>query len=175
MADDPAFESVITEEMRTMIGVEGPPQIHEVTTTGVRMFARAVAYGDPVFYDREEAQRRGYRDLPAPAGYLGTAVYNPVSHDPTFGARRDAMPGVRSPYSLRLNGGNDVEYFDEDICAGDVLTATNSVETLTERYSRALGGPMLIVVTATKYVNQDGKLVAIMRNTGISYGPKLED
>lgn len=174
MADEPQFESVITDEMRAQIGVERAPVVHEVTSTSVRMFARAVGYDDPVYYDREEARKRGYRDLPVPPGYLGTPIFNPAGSDPTFGAPRGSQPGVRSPYKLVLNGGTDVQYLNDDICAGDVLTATAKLESLTERYSAALGGPMLIQVTATTCKNDAGTVVAVMRGTGISYGPKRD-
>ena len=41
-----------------------------------------------------------------------------------------------------------------------------------ERYSSALNGPMLLQTTATAFTNQEGHLVAILRGTSISYGPK---
>src|SRR5579885_3812855 len=70
-------ENLITEEMKAAIGKESEPTTYEVDKTAVRMFARAVGHTDQVFYDEEEAKRRGYRGLPAPPGYLGTRVYNP--------------------------------------------------------------------------------------------------
>ena len=173
-AAEPAFESVITEAMRRQIGVEGPPALHEVTTSGVRLFARAVGYDDPVFYDQAEARQRGYRDLPAPVGYLGTTVFHPATHDPTFSRPRDAEARVPSPYTRILNGGTDVEYLSTDICAGDLLSARSKLESLTERFSQALGGAMLIQVTATTFTNQQGQAVAVMRGTVISYGPKRD-
>ncbi len=174
MADEPEVESVITDEMRAQIGVESDPTTSEVTTTSVRMFARAVAYEDPVFYDQAVAKERGFKDLPAPPGYLGTPVFNPVNSDPTFGAQRGRGPRIQSPYTLVLNGGTDVEYYDTPITAGDTLTSSSQLEALNERYSAALGGPMLIQVTKTTVKNQDGTVVAVMRGTGISYGPKRD-
>lgn len=170
MADDTEFESVLTDAMQAKVGVEGAPLVHEVTSTGVRMFARAVGYTDPIFYDRKEAQRRGYRDLPAPPAYLGTIVFDPAITDRTWGRPQDFSPRLNLPYKNTLNGGTDIEYFDEEICAGDVLTARMKVEHLNERYSKALGGPMVISVSATTYRNQDDKVVAIMRGTSIAYG-----
>ena len=175
MADDSEFESVITDEMRDQIGVEGAPTVSEVTNTSVRMFARAVGYEDPVYFDVEEATGRGLRGLPAPPGYLGTPVFDPRHSEGTFGGRRGAGPRIQSPYKLVLNGGTDVEYFEESICSGDVLTSTSQLESLNERYSAALGGPMLIQVTKTTYTNQDGATVAVARGTGISYGPKRDE
>ena len=90
----------------------------------------------PVFYDEDSAKERGYRSLPAPPGYLGTPIYNPAESDPTFGGRRGQ--GFRSPYPLILNGGTDIEYFDEQICAGDTLTSATKLESLSERWSGAL-------------------------------------
>ncbi|HZQ36734.1 MAG TPA: MaoC family dehydratase N-terminal domain-containing protein [Dehalococcoidia bacterium] len=154
-------QSVITKEMRDQIGKEGPPSTLEVDKTAVRMFARAVGHTDQVFYDEEEAKRRGYRSLPAPPGYLGTRVYNPKA------AQGDG-PGsfTRGPYKRILNGGTEIEYLG-DICAGDVLTARSKIADLSERQGSV--GPMLITVSETSYTNQDGKLVAISRGTIISY------
>jgi hypothetical protein len=40
--------SVITDEMRAVIGKESEPMTVEVDRTAVRMFARAVGYTDPI-------------------------------------------------------------------------------------------------------------------------------
>ncbi len=52
-----------------------------------------------------------------------------------------------------LNGGTDYEYF-EDVCAGDILTATMKISDIAEREGKM--GPMLIVSTETTYKNQAG-------------------
>ena len=166
MADE-KFESVITDEMKALIGVQGPETVSELTTTSVRMFARSVGYVDPVFYDEAAAHERGFRSLPAPPGYLGTPIFNPAESDPTFGGRRGG--GFSSPYPLVLNGGTDIEYTGAQICAGDTLTSATALASLNERWSGALGVPMLIQVSETTYTNQDGVVVAISRGTGISY------
>ena len=165
---DQQFESAITDEMRALIGVKGPETTSELTTTSVRMFARSVGYVDPAFYDEDVASERGYRSLPAPPGYLGTPIFNPADSDPTFGGRRGGG-GFRSPYPLVLNGGTDIEYTGEQICAGDTLTSATALASLNERWSGALGVPMLIQVSETTYTNQNGRVVAISRGTGISY------
>ena len=65
-----------------------------------------------------------------------------------------------------LNGGTEIEYFD-DICAGDVLTATSHLAELEERKGSI--GDMLITTNKTVYKNQAGKVVAIATGTGIRY------
>ena len=69
--------SVITDEMRAAIGKESEPVTFEVDKTACRMFARAVGYTDPIFFDEEHAKSKGYRGIPAPVGFLGHPVYDP--------------------------------------------------------------------------------------------------
>ena len=153
--------SIITDEMRAVIGQESEPQTVEVDRTAVRMFARGVGHTDPVYYDVDLARRRGYRDLPCPPAFLGTPVFNP--NQPP----RTVTFSFKSPLKRVLNGGTEVEYFDEDICAGDVLTSASKIADLSERQGSL--GPMLIIRFETTYRNQKGKVVAILRGTGIQY------
>ena len=165
-----AEESIITDEMRSVVGVESEPWTVEVDKTSVRMFARAVGYTDPIFYDEDFAKSKGYRSLPAPPHYLGTPVFSPRTSDPTFGAPRGSGGGpgggrVRHNLKRVLNGGTEIEYQDT-VCAGDVLTASSKVADLSERQGSI--GRMLITITETTY-RRDGQVVAISRGTTINY------
>lgn len=151
-------QPVVTDEMRATIGVESAPWTVELDKTAVRMFARSVGHTDPVFYDEDEAKRRGYHSLPAPPGYLGTPIFNPEA--PQRGA-----PQLDLPFKRRLNGGTEVEYFAE-ICAGDVLTGRSHIAGIEETTGRL--GPMVIVTTETVYTRA-GAVVAKTRGTGIRY------
>ena len=151
-------KSVITDEMRAQLNVESEPWTVEVDKTAIRMFARSVQYTDPLFYDEDFARSKGYRSLPAPPHYLGTPIFDPNA--PPRGVRQ-----LNIPYRRNLNGGTDIEYFDQ-IVAGDLLTATSKLSDLEETSGRL--GPMLIVRTETIY-RRDGRIVAIQRGTGIRY------
>ncbi len=153
--------SVITDAMRAEIGKESEPVTFEVDKTACRMFARSVGYTDPIYYDEDHARSKGYRSIPVPFAFLGHPVYNPNAPQRLGGYFR-----TDTPFKRVLNGGTDIEYFDT-ICAGDVLTVTSKLADLSERQSRL--GPMLITVTEGTYRNQDGKVVAKMRGTGIQY------
>jgi len=170
MTEKQAQTSVITEAMQATIGVESEPWTVEVDKTSVRMFARAVGYRDPLFYDEDFARSKGYRSLPCPPHFLGTPMFNPGTSDATFGAPRRGNRDFSIPYTRRLNGGTDIEYFTstaaEAICAGDVLQATSRVASFTERTGSL--GPMLITISETVY-RRDGTIVAISRGTGIAY------
>ena len=164
-----APDSVITDEMRAAIGVEGPPAVMEVEKTNCRMYARSVGHTDPIFYDEAAAKARGYRGIVAPPGFLGTPIFRPGG---------SAVPGELGgrtfsvPYKRILNGGTDYEYFpdapDGDvICAGDTITARSKISGFEEATGSL--GPMLITTRETAYTNQHGKVVAKMYGTLIQY------
>jgi hydroxyacyl-ACP dehydratase HTD2-like protein with hotdog domain len=132
-----------------------------VDNLGCRQFARSVAYTDPVFFDEEYAKSQGHRGIVAPAGFLGHPIYNPARP-----ARGPEITGLDIPLKRVLNGGTDFEYFDE-VCAGDVLTSTMKIADITEREGKM--GPMIIVNTESTFMNQAGKIVAVMRGTMIRY------
>lgn len=156
---------LITDEMRAHIGQESEPWTCEVDKSSVRMFARAVGHTDPVYYDEAEAQKAGYRSLPAPPGYLGTPIFAPPAANARAGGRR-AGPQPSRRLDRMLNGGTDIEYF-ADICAGDVLT----VKTYVAGYEQRKGslGEMLITTSKTTYKNQHGDVVAVSTGTQIRY------
>lgn len=154
-------ESIITDEMRAAIGRETEPEIREVDRTQIRLFARSVGHTDPIYYDVEAAKAAGYRDLPAPPGYLGTPVYHPAK-PPRF----LEAPQPKVPLTRGLNGGTEFEYF-EDIVAGDVLTATTRLADIQERGGSL--GVMLITTTITTFRNQDGRIVATETGRIIRY------
>jgi acyl dehydratase len=154
-------ESVINDAMRAAVGVDGPPSTAEVTTSGIRLFARAVGHQDLIFYDEAVAKQRGYRALVAPPGYLGTPVFKPGQRDPEM-----AAPSYTIPYKRILNGGTTYEYL-EPIVAGDVITSRSHITEFREREGSM--GPMLITYRETVFTRQDGTVVAKMRGNIINY------
>src|SRR3990172_3789577 len=123
----PETQSVITREMQEAVGKESAPMIYEVERSGCRMFARAVGYTDLIFYDEGHARKKGFRNIVAPPGYLGTHVFRPGTEDPN-----SPDPIFDIPYARLLNGGNEMEYCDV-VCAGDTLSATSKLIDIYER------------------------------------------
>ena len=162
-----AKEFELTDEMRAHIGTPGAPWTHEVTTTSVRAFARGVGYTDPVYFDEEAARAAGYRGLPAPPTYLGTAIFIPGRSHEIFSTPVEGQPHIEHGLKNILDGGSETEYF-ETICAGDTLTAVTRVAGLDVRESKSVG-TMLIATTEATYTNQEGKVAAIQRSQVIFY------
>lgn len=162
-----AANSVISDEMRAIVGVEGPPMMLEVEKTNCRMFARAVGHVDPIFYDEPAAQARGYRSIVAPPGFLGTPLFRPGSSGGVPGEMGGR--GYSVPYKRVLNGGTEYEYFPEvdAICAGDAITARTKISGFEETEGSL--GPMLITRRETTYTNQHNNVVARMYGTLIQY------
>ena len=155
--------SLITDAMRAEIGVESAPVTFDVEKGGCRMVARAIGYTDPIFFDEAAAKASGYRGIVAPPFYLGTRVYQPG--DPT--QRAGVNSQILATTSTRaVNGGNEIEYFDI-ICAGDVLTATT--KTVGMRETQGKEHWLLIRTSEMTFRDQTGKVVAIRRNTGVSW------
>ncbi len=159
--------SVITDEMRAAIGVDGPPSVLEVEKTNCRMFARSVGHKDAIFYDEDAAKAAGYRGVVAPPGFLGTPIFNP--NRPAGAPGEMGGRGFSIPYKRVLNGGTEYEYFPENdvICSGDTITARTKVSGFEETTGSL--GPMLITRRETTYTNQHGKVVAKLYGTVIQY------
>jgi hypothetical protein len=158
----------LTEDMRAQIGKESPPWDFEVTTTSVRMFARGVGYTDPVYFDVEAAKKAGYRSLPAPPTYLGTAVFLPGRCSDTFSGPTEGIPSVNHGLKGLLDGGTETEVF-EDICAGDTLVAVQKLADLKVAPSPALGGKMLLLTAVTTYTNKATGKVAAKQTAQVIY------
>lgn len=159
---------VITEAMRSRIGRDFPAWIHEVTTTGVRAYARGVGYTDPVYYDEAAARAAGYRSLPAPPTYLGTPIFLPDRSSDVSSRPLAAEPSIEHGLSNQLDGGTDTEYYAQ-ICAGDLLSAVSRITDLELRASKSLG-QMLVMTSETTFSRVDtGVCVAAQRRRWIYY------
>jgi acyl dehydratase len=152
----------LTDEMKAAIGTSGPITIYEVTTLGIRTFARAVGYRSPIYYDEAAAKERGHRTLVSPPGYYGMPIYNPLAEP-----ARGAGASFQSPFKRVLNGGTAIEPL-APVHAGDVLEAKTTLANLELTKGRL--GQMLIRTSETEYRRtSDGAVVARTRGTGITY------
>ncbi|MFN2425060.1 MAG: MaoC family dehydratase N-terminal domain-containing protein [Candidatus Binatia bacterium] len=158
----------LSADMKSQIGKESPPWDFEVTTTSVRMFARGVGYTDPVYFDLDAARNAGYRSLPAPPTYLGTAVFLPGRCSDTFSGPTEGIPSVKHGLKGLLDGGTETEYL-EDICAGDTLVAVQRLEDMKVASSAALGGKMLVMTIVTTYADKFTGKVAARQTSQVIY------
>jgi acyl dehydratase len=157
----------ITPDMRAQIGAESDPWPYEVTTTGVRAFARGTGYTDPVYYDPGAARAAGYQQLPAPPCYLGTPAFLPGQSDPVFSTPPGTGPRPRYGLTDVLDASTEAVY-ERPLLAGETLMARHRLADLQVKQSRSLGA-MLVVTTETSFHDGDGKLAARERSQYIFY------
>lgn len=145
-----ASESIITDEMGALIGVETPPIMIEVEKGDLRRFTEATGETDPRFAD----------------------VFPPTFFcpDPIIAAQR---AGLKRPWPFRysIDGGSEWE-FHRPVRVGDTLALTAKIADLYEKQGSVKTGRMLFTIIEVRCTNQRKELVGIARGTGIVYeGP----
>ncbi|MFP5331132.1 MAG: MaoC family dehydratase N-terminal domain-containing protein [Acidimicrobiia bacterium] len=149
-------ESLITDEMRKMLGVESPTYTFEVEKGDVARYAQAIGDDNPLFTDEQLARRTRYGGMIAPPTYLIVMRVLEIGVAPPF-----------RPLSNSLDGGSEWQYF-HPIRPGDRISATSKLADLYERDGSL--GRMLFVVTEITYRNQFDEIVVIQRDTAICFG-----
>lgn len=136
--------SVITKEMKSMMGMEIAKVVHEVDKTMLRRLAEAIDDPNPIW--QKEA---------AP-GFIMAAMVS-GSGEP---------PKALFPLKRMVAGGGDWEFY-LPIKVGDVITCTTKLADLYEREGKA--GKLLFIITETSIINQRGELAAKGRATLVNY------
>jgi acyl dehydratase len=169
-------ESLITDEMRALIGQErGSTTSEEVTTTEIRRFAQALFDENAVYYDAAAAAETKFGGIVAPGPfapqYTGRRAYDepdPMeNHDPNWSG--DGNPRLPRPQTQRIrwpegfvafHGGDDLEV-RQLARPGERITATSRLVDVRERVGRT--GRLGFTVTETVYTNEKGEILCINR------------
>jgi acyl dehydratase len=143
--------SLITDEMRQLIGQTLDTIVFKVEEGAIQRYAQAIGDPNPLFNDPDYAGKTKYGRLLAPPGFTGwpAKAGRPTEKLFAFLVKAGAPPRI-------LDGGIDFE-FVEPIGVGDVLTATSKIAKVTERETK-LGKTMFTTAEVT-YVNETGNVV----------------
>jgi acyl dehydratase len=153
--------SLITDELRELIGVSSEPIIFKVEEGAIQRYAQAIGDPNPLYNDPDYASRTRYGRLLAPPGFTGWPVKADRPTDKLF----ETLEKAGAP-SRVLDGGVEFEFIDP-VGAGDILTATTRIASITERETR-LGKTMFTTVEIT-FVNQTGNVALKSRSTLIQF------
>jgi acyl dehydratase len=153
-------DTVITDELKSFIGVESKAATYEIERHAVERFAEAIGDSNPLYSNREVAAASSYEGLIAP---------------PTF--FRSLLPGAYpqpypEPFAHVLDGGSKYRY-NEPVRVGDQITVVRKITDLFEKHGRM--GTMLFKISETNYTNQENRLVATQVTTTITYGTGEKD
>lgn len=165
-------QSILTDEIRSWIGKEGPTLTAEVTEREIRQYATAVGIGspDPLFTDGSYASTTPYGAVVAPFLFYNVP-FGGLSHVSTL--KEDGIPASslsgapRPPIPLprTMAGGTEIEY-RRPIRPGDVLMQRSRIANIAER--RGSSGPLVFTTTETIYSDAQDEVVLIVRSTTIS-------
>ena len=152
---------LLTDELRARIGETAQYTApEELGRASIRYFALAIGDYNPLYVDRGEANRAGYRDVIAPPTLIAE------TNQYMIGPRNDEGYmghgwGIEIPDTRLVRGGNEYEFF-QPMHPDDVITATWEIVDATER-TTSKGVDMLIVTSRATYTNQRGE--KLMTNT----------
>jgi acyl dehydratase len=160
-------ETLITDEARAMIGRESEPITGEVRAKDIRRFCYAVGDSNPQYLDEESAGESQHGGVVAPPMFFDIPT---VPEYPLEELKADGMPppGIRPPVkALRsMAGGNEVEFF-QPMRPGDKIQQVTKIADIYEKQGKS--GRLVFTIYEHTYTNQDGDVVAVARQTGISW------
>ncbi len=147
--------SMLTDELKKLIGVPLDPSIYKVEEGAIFRYAEAIGDPNPLFNDVEYARNSRYGRVICPPGFTGWALKGKMRITEIF----DKLIKAGAPPRI-LDGGVEFEFF-LPIGVGDTLVATSKIAEIVEKDSK--GGKILITTVETTYINQNGDVVLISR------------
>ncbi len=140
-----AGESVITEELNSLLNKEFGPEVYEIEKGMLRRFVEAIDDPNP----------RWLQEGPPtfPAALVPKKLLNVILN-------------ADIPLKRLLNGSSELEYI-KPIKAGDVISVTGKLTRL--RQVQGAEGPTLFMFTEMTYTNQLGEVVVKGKNTYVKY------
>ena len=149
--------SIITDEMKKLIGKEFGPFIYEVEKGAVKKVAEAIGDPNPLWQNEEYARGTPYGGIIASPTFFFSLRYDEVSQ---------FLTELECPLREAMNAGSEIEYF-QPIRPGDVITVRAKIVDIREREGK--GGKLLFVPIDLTYENQKGELVIKHRFNFLRY------
>jgi len=140
-----AGESVITEELNSLLDVEFGPEVYEIEKGMLKKFAEAIDDPNPRWLEESPPT--------FPAALVPKELLNKLFN-------------ADIPLKRLLNGSSELEYL-VPIKAGDVISVTAKLTRL--RQVAGAEGPTLFMFTEMTYTNQRGEVAVKGKSTYIKY------
>ena len=150
-------DSLITEELRSKIGIESAPEVHEIEKGMIRRFVLAIDDLNPLWQDEEYARKSRYGGIIAPPTFVLTVGFDELQQQ-----LQESIPGGGI-----LHGSTELECY-QPVRAGDIITVTSKITNIRERQDRRMGKMAFVTLDIT-YKNQGQELVARCQQMIIRY------
>lgn len=169
-------KKILTEEIMSYIGRQGPIHKGVVSESEAERYATAVALQEPhpLYVDADAAMNSPFKGKIAPFHFYSVPFSRMLHHSQLGedGLGR-AKPGGSESSSLNppiplprtMAGGTEVEYM-RPIRAGEELTSQTRLADIVEKKGRQ--GPLVFTTTETVYRDTEGEPVVIVRSKRIS-------
>jgi uncharacterized protein len=159
------------EDARAMIGKRTSPRYAdaEVSSGRIQQFCAMTRDGNPSYWDPEFAAEAWGGIVSPPA--MVEAWLTPLEWSPTSSAPEPRiMARVPLPGSSMINGSNDTT-FHHPVRVGDLLSVEEELVSVSDLKQTRLGDGHF-VETLSVFRNQDGAVVAEVRNTLFRFTPR---
>jgi acyl dehydratase len=153
--------SLITDELRKLIGVTLDTIVFKVEEGAIQRYAQAIGDPNPLYNDPDFAGKTKYGRLIAPPGFTGWPAKAGRLSERLLGS----LAKAGAPSRL-LDGGIEFEFI-EPIGANDVLTAATKIANMTERETRL--GKTMFTTLETTFMNKKGNVALKSRSTFILF------
>ena len=145
---------IITDEMRSFIGLESDPATYVVEKHSIEHFARAIGESNPIYFD-EQFAKDNVGGIIAPPTFI--RLFRPKRLEKQF----------PDSFSNLVDGGSSYTFY-EKIFVGDKITVVSKLKDLFIKSGSF--GDMMFKISLTTYTNQKNILVAEQEITTILYG-----
>lgn len=165
---------ILTEEILSHIGTQGPEDTASVNLTELVRYANAVTITpepNPLFTDEEAAAASPFGGTIAPFQFY-SVPFTPMPLPSSV--KEDGIPGGASlmavelpplPLPRTMAGGLDVTYI-RPVRPGDILSRQTTLAAMTEKTGKS--GPLVFTTMETTYRDAAGEPVVIVRQSIIS-------
>lgn len=147
-------KEIITDEMRSFIGLESDPVTYVVEKHSIEHFARAIGESNPIYFD-EQFAKDNVGGIIAPPTFI--RLFRPKRLEKQF----------PDSFSNLVDGGSSYT-FHKKIFVGDQITVVSKLKDLFIKSGSF--GDMMFKISLTTYTNQKNILVAEQEITTILYG-----
>ena len=157
-------ESLITDEVRALIGSETPPERNRFPISDEMAFdvADAIEDGNPLYRDADYAARSRFAGILCPPLATWKDIAPPIGY---FGAGQESHFQVPLPFnSYGLNGGSDWQFL-RPAYSGLWVTRQFKVLDIFEKQGRS--GLLVFVVRQETQTNQLGQVLSLAKRVSI--------
>ena len=153
-------------EVANLVGKTGEIRVVEVEKGAIRRYADAIEDQNPLYWDDAYAKNSRYGAMVAPPGFFGWPTKFSGEAMPVFPPLLGEVGGIlaQAGFGRVLDGGMEYDFL-LSIRAGDTLEATPKVINVNVRETKT--GKMVFMVIETTYINENGDVVARVRQTTI--------